>query len=240
MIWNLSLQSEIIYGVQSLSSFLPASFWQTVTDYGEINILIGLLLASSYHRGQIWLSSALMAISTSAIITYSLKGWFNFPRPPSLLPLEKLTVIGEVEFYRSFPSGHTNSAMSFCVLIFFLSAHRKWRIAAVITWLTIAISRIIVGAHWPQDIIAGSISGLIFTTTAFILIQWLLKKLAPQTTGAKVEHSPGWQQLYLWFAVALICIPLENAVVTASGVLVGLIAWWQNRQKLSKGLVRPG
>jgi undecaprenyl-diphosphatase len=74
----------------------------------------------------------------------------------------------------SFPSGHATSSMIFCLaLALALAAHTRWRrIAAafgIFLSLLIGTSRVMLGVHWPSDVIGGWAFGML----------WVLLTLRP-------------------------------------------------------------
>ena len=88
-----------------------------------------------------------------------LKQYFDAPRPAVIL--DYLNVVGQVRHDHSFPSGH--AATSFLLAgIIFLSSSKSWvKISVVILAAVVASSRIIVGAHWPEDVVMGAFVGLL-------------------------------------------------------------------------------
>ena len=74
----------------------------------------------------------------------------------------------------SFPSGHATSSMIFYLtLALVLTAHSRWRPAAaagaILLSLVIGTSRVMLGVHWPSDVIGGWAFGLL----------WVLLTLRP-------------------------------------------------------------
>ena len=74
----------------------------------------------------------------------------------------------------SFPSGHSSSAVS---LYGSLAAHEKKRrllwVLAVLLPLLVGFSRVVVGAHYPTDVLCGWILGALVVA----LIPWLRRKI---------------------------------------------------------------
>ncbi len=69
----------------------------------------------------------------------------------------------------SFPSGHTTTAVATGLLIAaFLPA--KWRPLPVAWGLIVAIARVYYGEHNVLDVVAGTALGVIFATSAWLLI----------------------------------------------------------------------
>jgi membrane-associated phospholipid phosphatase len=57
------------------------------------------------------------------------------------------------------PSGHATTA--FAVLVAFGSLWPRWRTILLIYALLIAVSRVVVTAHYPTDVAAGALVGVI-------------------------------------------------------------------------------
>ncbi|MDB5505963.1 MAG: hypothetical protein JWR75_601 [Devosia sp.] len=59
---------------------------------------------------------------------------------------------------QSFPSGHATTALALAFVVGFLS--KRWFAAMLLFGIVIALSRIVVGAHYPTDVIAGAALGI--------------------------------------------------------------------------------
>ena len=80
----------------------------------------------------------------------------------------------------SFPSGHSaNAMMTYVALVLFLCApeHRRpWLAAAVALAFLVGLSRVVLGVHWPSDVVGGWSYGLLWA-----LILYALSKRRPFT-----------------------------------------------------------
>jgi undecaprenyl-diphosphatase len=110
----------------------------------------------------------LLAVTlTGRILSEAQKYWIARPRPG----LEPHLVVVKTS---SFPSGHAISSMIFYLaLALVLAGHSRWRsaapAAAIILSLLIGTSRVMLGVHWPSDVIGGWAFGLL----------WVLLTLRP-------------------------------------------------------------
>jgi len=80
----------------------------------------------------------------------------------------------------SFPSGHAISSMIFCLtLALALTAHNRWRRPAigmaVLLSLLIGTSRVMLGVHWPSDVIGGWAFGMLWVLLALRPAERLLQ-----------------------------------------------------------------
>lgn len=142
-----------------------------LTALGEPTVLIGAsVLTSAWlwyvgrgRMGLTLLAIALVGRGLSEIQKYSIAR----PRPM----LEPHLVVVKTH---SFPSGHATSSMIFYLaLALALTGGSRWRRPAVagalLLSLLIGTSRVMLGVHWPSDVIAGWSFGLF----------WVLLTLRP-------------------------------------------------------------
>jgi len=73
--------------------------------------------------------------------------------------------------YQSFPSGHATTAFSLAAVVAFLWPKAFWPAMAFAA--IVAVSRIVVGEHYPTDITAGAVLG---TLGAYAVRQWFASR----------------------------------------------------------------
>ena len=93
----------------------------------------------------------------------------------------------------SFPSGHATSSMIFYLaLALALTAHTRWyrlaAAAAVVLSLLIGTSRVMLGVHWPSDVIGGWAFGMLWVLVTLRPAELLLQRRStPAATPAPRE-----------------------------------------------------
>jgi undecaprenyl-diphosphatase len=145
---------------------------------GAIWILLGFGAALLWRRP--WIVAEVAATVWCAdLIAIGIKEAFDRQRPfidrPDPPPL-LLSVLGD-----SFPSGH--AATSFAgaaVLMRFLPG--RWPVLVALA-VGIAFSRVYVGVHYPSDVIAGALLGVLVATALPLLARALRRSPRSQPPG---------------------------------------------------------
>jgi membrane-associated phospholipid phosphatase len=107
---------------------------------------------------------------------------FNRPRPVFANPLDKLTGPG-------FPSGHSQTAILLYGLLLYLLLPRlrsRWaRLAAVVVTVLIAlaigIARLLIGDHYPTDVLAGYAMGFLWGGLVYTSLELYLARHPAET-----------------------------------------------------------
>lgn len=114
-----------------------------------------------------------ISLGVSIVATDVMKVIFKRPRPFVTYPdINKLSDGGGY----SFPSGHTSSA--FAVATSLVISFPKWYVAvpAYLYAGSVGISRVVLGVHYPSDVLAGAAVGILSAYGTHKATQWLQGK----------------------------------------------------------------
>ena len=146
---------------------------RVLTALGEPTVLIAagvvtaVLLWRAGHRHLPWVLIAITIIGRG--LTEAQKYWIARARPD----LEPHLVIVRTS---SFPSGHATSSMIlYLAIALALTAGSRWHrpavAGAILLSLLIGISRVMLGVHWPSDVVGGWAFGLLWVLLTLRLAQ---------------------------------------------------------------------
>ncbi len=142
-----------------LNSLLPDFVWAWITRFGDERVLLALCLLFARRRPEIiW--ALLIASLIALIYIKGLKHLLDIPRPPGVLNLQDIKLVGPALTAHSYPSGHTATIFVFCGVLFAFARHTRERAALLLLASLVGLSRIAIGVHWPQDVLAGAFGGL--------------------------------------------------------------------------------
>ncbi len=148
--------------LQSVASAVRLNRWISRTGDGPAYVAIGLLvvLTQAMHYEQ-FITVGLLAFLIELPCFMALKAVIRRDRPFVRLP-ECNSVIEPSDKF-SMPSGHTAAAFLMAGLISYFYA--EYMLLVYLWAVAIGMSRVVLGVHYPSDILAGALLG----SSAFLL-----------------------------------------------------------------------
>lgn len=186
------LDKSVTEYVISFRSQALTAYFTFATELGDRNayIVITIFLAGYYffkRRSWKFILQTTIVLLLATFSNIVLKRVFNRARPA----LEHLVTVNTL----SYPSGHSMSAMAFYGFLIYLCLRydmRRWLkmllvLLLVVVILSVGISRIYLGVHFPSDVAAGFVGGLIWV--AFCAVIFNLFELLRKRQRAKIKAT---------------------------------------------------
>ena len=163
--------------------------WIGKTDWQAlvlVTLMLGAVFAPSSPTAERVLRLAVacfLLILLTGIAVQLLKHGFGRPRPAHVgeLSVWSFAPFGFQSGWNSFPSGHSTTMGALAVM-----AGRIWPRWTVVAWgvaALVGVSRVLVGAHYPSDVVAGLALGA-------VLAAWLLDRWAVTAPFSANEGAP--------------------------------------------------
>jgi len=217
-----AFQRDVFISLNLALNTWPAQFWSNLTLLGDAGVLIPLLSLIIIWRPQAW-AATIAAAPVASLLSVILKHIAAVPRPAAFLGQDQFTVIGHaLTASNSFPSGHSLTIFTgvIAVLVVLFPQSPTWRywlilIAAGLAAVTVALSRVAVGAHWPLDVVGGALCGLIAGLAGVALTRRYQKwwRLPPGSTGRCIAGA----------LIMFLCLSLIKRA--AEDPQVGIVLW---------------
>jgi undecaprenyl-diphosphatase len=241
--------TEVIVWAQSLSSDgLDAVFiFLTFLGYEEFYLIVLPLIYWSIHK-EVGIKLGFISMF-SAWVNSAIKYLFAIPRPSD--PRIRVPLPEETP---SFPSGHAQNAVVNWGYLAYRARNPAFWLIAILAILGIGLSRIFLGVHYPQDVIAGWLIGLTLLVVYVKAEPPVSRWLGRQTRGIQLLlaivlplaliflHPADAQGLYP-------AVPAVTAMSALFGLGIGVImerawvqfrveaVWWRRTIRYLAGLV---
>jgi membrane-associated phospholipid phosphatase len=183
----IGIQKEWFFFLNGQLSQLPGIEYN-LAQLGDALISLSILSVLIIYAPKFW-EALISASLVSAIFSAIFKKLFSVPRPAAALDPDSFVIIGKtLSGNNSLPSGHSITIFTIITVIMFafMPVKRKykliWIIGILLIGLVIASTRIGLGAHYPLDVITGSIIGYlcgltgIFISRKFRIWSWIGEK----------------------------------------------------------------
>jgi undecaprenyl-diphosphatase len=146
-----------------------------------VGIVLYISLAKENKKKKIkWLIIFLLAgLFSNLIVTPLIHLLYQSPRPfVSLIEIDNYKYFLRVTDYStSFPSGHTSLAFAIAIILFL--KNKKTGALALITALFIGLGRILMGVHWPFDVLGGIGVGILCALASYRIVSKIVIKNNP-------------------------------------------------------------
>lgn len=158
----IAITSYCMYGIFFLVGLYIAAYLPMVTKNVFLRIT---LFVQALEIG--------VAVLSTWIVVKCIKVAVALPRPFEVLP--HTTVLAPIQGGTSFPSGHSALTMALAVAVYYY--HPRLGKLLVLFSLLVALSRIVVGVHYPLDIAVGLLLGYGVPVAIHTLFKFV--KIAP-------------------------------------------------------------
>ena len=148
-------------------------------SFGFIWLAIAVAISGfSWSRPWLWTRVA-VAILISESISGLLKEWIGRDRPAVADPFPPTLVDLPVTY--SFPSGHATVSFACATTLALAVPRLTWPLFALAT--LISFSRVYVGVHFPLDVLAGAVLGVLVAKALLTLLEALRRSQRAPKAG---------------------------------------------------------
>ena len=160
----------LFYFINRMTPHAGDSLWIHLSLLADGLLIIMFVLPFLGRRPDVvW--QYVLATLLGGIFVQSMKESFSALRPPAVLLQDSFHLIGPALQNNAFPSGHTTAIF---ILAGLVCLHRVplWiKISALLIAVLVGLSRIAMGVHWPQDVLAAATGGWLVAISAVWLSQ---------------------------------------------------------------------
>ena len=170
----IQVQKNCFFFLNSKLSEFPNILFN-LTQFGDELIILSFLALFIVYAPKIW-ESLISASLVSAIFSVILKRIFAVPRPAAVFDNNSFVIIGKaLTGHSSLPSGHSITVFTILTVLLFAFMPQKlkykalWFLFIIMGGFILVFTRVGVGAHYPLDVIIGSVIGYISGLTGIFI-----------------------------------------------------------------------
>jgi membrane-associated phospholipid phosphatase len=159
---------SLFLALNHLGHGLGEECWANLTILGDGAVALALI-APWIKRSPQRFWAALIAAVLAALWVQVPKHLVDVPRPLAVFPPQQFFHTGPGYRAVSFPSGHSAAAFAITgIWIMSLTRHYLLRSLLLILAVLVSLSRVMVGVHWPLDLLGGMLGGWLAAWTGLL------------------------------------------------------------------------
>ncbi len=176
LLWSYDLNLWLFHWLNSFATPDKVLLWSNVTNLGDglLAAGIGIAVLSRLPRN---LAAVFLNIVLVGLLVQLGKHAANLFSPDALnlgpigdLGLDAINRIGSSHEKFGFPSGHSAAAAALATIVCLKVPSRSMRTLVILAAALIVLSRVVIGLHWPSDIAAGALLGVLASVTSVWLV----------------------------------------------------------------------
>ncbi len=152
------LNRRIFHWFNGLSRRTERSIWYKINIIGDLLVVLELVFPLITLRPDIVWAFAWAMLFTSVVV-HGLKRGIKARRPPAVLPKGEFILIGPRINLYAYHSGHSATVFSLAGVLVMSIPFSLPRLLLILAALLVACSRMVVGVHWPLDVLSGALIG---------------------------------------------------------------------------------
>lgn len=166
----MGIQVEILKYIQLFKNPVLDGMFLGITMSTEVPVILIMASILYWCINKKYGQRLLFALTGNIALNTGVKEFFKSPRPIGVQGVESMRTSTATGY--SFPSGHTQIGTTFWVSIMSIIKKKYMYIIGTIIFISIGLSRLYLGVHWPMDVLFGWIFGIGFTLICnYILVK---------------------------------------------------------------------